>query len=154
MPQLVLSLLVLGLAAGCRPSSTPPASAPSSAASSRNGGLVLPDGFEATVFHPGVGRARHMAVTPDGIVYIKLRGPARGQTPEPFKGLVALRATGGDGRAGVWQFDARKVGQTEKDGKRYATGIRSLVAMTWNPFVKDLYALQHGRDDLYRSWPQ
>ncbi len=55
---------------------------------------------------------------------------------------------------GVWQFDARKVGQTEKDGKRYATGIRSLVAMTWNPHVKDLYAVQHGRDDLYRSWPQ
>ena len=33
-------------------------------------------------------------------------------------------------------------------------GIRSLVAMTWNPHVKDLYAVQHGRDDLYRSWPQ
>ncbi len=55
---------------------------------------------------------------------------------------------------GVWQFDARKTGQTEKDGRRYATGIRSLVAMTWNPHARDLYALQHGRDDLYRSWPQ
>ena len=26
--------------------------------------------------------------------------------------------------------------------------------MTWNPHVGDLYAVQHGRDDLYRSWPQ
>ena len=24
----------------------------------------------------------------------------------------------------------------------------------WNPQQKQLYALQHGRDDLYRSWPQ
>ena len=49
----------------------------------------------------------------------------------------------------MWQFDARKVGQTEQDGRRYATGIRSLVAMTWNQQVHELYALQHGRDDLY-----
>ena len=26
--------------------------------------------------------------------------------------------------------------------------------MTWNPQAHDLYAVQHGRDDLYRSWPQ
>jgi glucose/arabinose dehydrogenase/mono/diheme cytochrome c family protein len=245
---------------GCRPATQPPAA-------SRNGGLALPDGFEATVFHEGVGRARHLAVTPEGAVYVKLRGPVRGQTAAEFKGLVGLKDTGGDGRAdqveyfgsyedtgdygtgmrfyeghiyfttagevyrqkltpgtlvpetpvdlvlrhnyrqdgrsyehiakpitfddaghlyvpfgapgdvcqdknrqpgapgadpcgqlqwhgGVWQFDARRIGQTEKDGRRYATGIRSLVAMTWNPHAHALYALQHGRDDLYRSWPQ
>ncbi len=254
---LVLTTLTL---AGCRPATTP-------ASASANGGLVLPDGFSATVFHDGVGRARHLAVTDEGVVYVKLRGPVRGQAPEQFKGLVALRDTGGDGRAdeveyfgayedtgdygtgmrvydghiyfstagevyrqklqpgrlvpdtpvelvmkhhyrqpgrsyehiakpiafddqghlyvpfgapgdvcqdknrqpgapgadpcgqlewhgGVWQFDARRLDQTEKDGRRYATGIRSLVAMTWNPHAGDLYALQHGRDDLFRSWPQ
>jgi glucose/arabinose dehydrogenase len=259
MPRLPWCLVLLGVLAGCRPATQP--------AASRNGGLALPDGFAATVFHDGVGRARHLAVSGDGIVYVKLRGPARGQSPAEFKGLVALRDTGSDGRAdeteyfgayedtgdygtamrvyeghiyfstagevyrqqlqpgrlvpqtpvelilkhhykqegrsyehiakpitfdgrghlyvpfgapgdvcqdknrqpgapgadpcgqlewhgGVWQFDARRAGQTEKDGRRYATGIRSLVAMTWNPFVDDLYALQHGRDDLYRSWPQ
>ena len=54
--------------------------------------------------------------------------------------------------AGVWQFDANRQGQTERDGRRYATGIRSLVAMTWNRQVGELYAVQHGRDDFYRSW--
>src|SRR5690606_11817128 len=55
-------------------------------------------------------------------------------------------------QGGVWQFDADKTGQTERDGRRYATGIRSIVAMAWNHQSDDLYALQHGRDDLYRSW--
>ena len=253
-------LVLLLVWAGCRPATRPSATA-------GNGGLVLPDGFQATVFHDGVGRARHLAVADDGAVYVKLRGPLRGQSGPQWKGLVALKDTGGDGRAdlvehfgayedtgdygtgmrlyeghiyfstagevyrqkltpgrlvpdtpvelvlkhhykqegrsyehiakpitfdgnghlyvpfgapgdvcqdknrqpgapgadpcgqlqwhgGVWQFDARRLNQTEKDGRRYATGIRSLVAMTWNPHANDLYALQHGRDDLYRSWPQ
>ena len=55
---------------------------------------------------------------------------------------------------GVWQFDANKLNQTmKKDGKRYATGIRSIVAMAWNNSDNTLYALQHGRDDLHRTWP-
>lgn len=255
----VLAVVLAGCGRAPQPS-TQPAVAPS-------GGLVLPGGFAATVFHDGVGRARHLAVTPEGIVYVKLRGPKAGEPAAGFKGLVALRDIGGDGVAdetvqfgayedvgdygtglrifdghlyfatagevyrqqlvpgaldpgtpvelilkhhyrqegrsyehiakpiafdeaghlyvpfgapgdvcqernrqpgapgadpcgqlewhgGVWQFDARRAGQTEKDGRRYATGIRSLVAMTWNRQQKQLYALQHGRDDLYRSWPQ
>ncbi|MGK2860978.1 MAG: c-type cytochrome [Chitinophagaceae bacterium] len=55
--------------------------------------------------------------------------------------------------AGVWIFDAGKKNQTIRDGKRYATGIRSAVAITWNPIDKDLYVVQHGRDDLHRTWP-
>jgi glucose/arabinose dehydrogenase len=255
MRRLVFAAIV-ALAAGCRLATHPPGAPP-------DGGLVLPDGFQATVFHDGVGRARHLAVTGDGIVYVKLRGPARDQSPETFQGLVALRDAGGDGRAdevayfggyddtgdygtgmrlyeghiyfttagevyrqrlvpgrlvpdtpvelvlrhgftrpyehiakpiafdddghlyvpfgapgdvcqernrqpgapgampcpqlawhgGVWRFDARRVGQTEHDGRRYATGLRSLVAMAWNTPVGDLYAVQHGRDDLHRSWP-
>lgn len=54
---------------------------------------------------------------------------------------------------GVWQFDANKVGQMQKDGKRYATGIRSLVAMEWNFEDGNLFAIQHGRDDFFRTWP-
>ena len=53
---------------------------------------------------------------------------------------------------GIWQFDANKTGQTQKDGHRYATGLRSVVAMDWNPADNALYALQHGRDDLLMLW--
>ena len=54
---------------------------------------------------------------------------------------------------GVWQFDANKTGQVQADGKRYATGIRSIVAMDWNFEDGNLFAIQHGRDDFYRTWP-
>lgn len=54
---------------------------------------------------------------------------------------------------GVWQFDANKTGQMQSDGKRYATGIRSIVAMSWNSEDGNLFAIQHGRDDFFRTWP-
>jgi len=55
--------------------------------------------------------------------------------------------------AGIWVFSPDKTNQTIKDGKRYATGIRSAVAITWNDKEKSIYIVQHGRDDLYRTWP-
>jgi glucose/arabinose dehydrogenase/mono/diheme cytochrome c family protein len=58
-----------------------------------------------------------------------------------------------DIHGGVWQFDANKPGQLQSDGKRYATGIRSLVAMAWNSEDGNLFAIQHGRDDFFRTWP-
>ncbi|MDH5604018.1 MAG: PQQ-dependent sugar dehydrogenase [Cyclobacteriaceae bacterium] len=51
---------------------------------------------------------------------------------------------------GVWQFDANKIGQTQKDGKLYTSGIRSVVAMDWNTADDNLYIVIHGRDDLLR----
>ena len=55
--------------------------------------------------------------------------------------------------AGIWMFDPNKKNQTIKEGKRFATGIRSAMAITWNPADKNLYVVQHGRDDLHRTWP-
>ncbi len=55
---------------------------------------------------------------------------------------------------GIWRFDANKVGQTQKDGYRFATGLRSIVGMEWNRADNNLYAVHHGRDDLLRLWPQ
>lgn len=55
--------------------------------------------------------------------------------------------------AGIWQFDANKPGQFQKDGKHYATGLRSVVALNWNNADNTLYVAQHGRDNLVQSWP-
>ena len=55
--------------------------------------------------------------------------------------------------AGIWMFDPNRENQTIDDGKRFATGIRSTVAITWNPVDKNIYIVQHGRDDLHRTWP-
>lgn len=55
--------------------------------------------------------------------------------------------------AGVWQFRADKIDQSYKEGTRYATGIRNIVGLDWNSSVNELYAVQHGRDDLNRLFP-
>ncbi len=55
--------------------------------------------------------------------------------------------------AGIWMFNPNKHNQTIKDGKRYATGIRSAVAISWNANDNNLYIVQHGRDDMHRTWP-
>lgn len=54
---------------------------------------------------------------------------------------------------GIWRFDAEKVGQTQKDGEFYASGLRSIVALDWNTSNQSLYAVVHGRDDLHRLFP-
>jgi glucose/arabinose dehydrogenase len=55
-------------------------------------------------------------------------------------------------RAGVWRFrtDRRQI---QRDGERFATGIRNAVGMAINPVDRALYVVQHGRDQLYANWP-
>jgi len=55
--------------------------------------------------------------------------------------------------AGIWKFDANKINQTQKDGVRYATGLRDGIAMDWNHATNSLFVLQHGRDDMHSIWP-
>lgn len=55
---------------------------------------------------------------------------------------------------GIWKFNKNKLGQTLKDGKRYATGIRSVVGLTWNKLNNSLYGVNHGRDFLHNHAPQ
>jgi glucose/arabinose dehydrogenase/mono/diheme cytochrome c family protein len=56
-------------------------------------------------------------------------------------------------RAGIWAFADDKTGQVQDLSNRYATGIRNAVALMWNAGVDRLFAVQHGRDDLHRYWP-
>lgn len=224
-----------------------------------NGGLRLPEGFEAVVVADEIGPARHLVVNDNGDVYVKLRRSYEDGT------LVALRDTTGDGKAdiikrfsvvddlgsyhtgvalyngflyfstdltvyrqrvdpdgllpvgdpevvlvddhdhgshehiakplsfddqghmyvpfgaptdacqepnrtpgvagldpcpnleqhgGIWRFDANTLDQRQRDGHMYATGIRSVVAMDWNPVDEQLYVVMHGRDHLFRLWPE
>jgi glucose/arabinose dehydrogenase len=53
---------------------------------------------------------------------------------------------------GIWKFDENKIGLTQKDGVRFASGLRSIVAMDWNTADENLYVVMHGRDDLLRLW--
>ena len=204
-----------------------------------NGGMTLPAGFCATIFADGAGSARHIVVTPAGIVYAMVSGGS----------VLALRDTNGDGRsderasfarqgntglflrgnelyadhgsyiaryhltpgtllpaaqidtivrglptgghssrsitidpngnlfvgigsssnicegsqrdpcgelatrAGVWRFSANTTGQTFSSSARFATGIRNAVGLAIHPITGLLYVTQHGRDNLYQSYP-
>lgn len=55
--------------------------------------------------------------------------------------------------AGIWKFDADKENQTQKDGIRYATGLRDGIAMDWNHATNSLFVVEHGRDDMHKIWP-
>ncbi|MCJ8211152.1 PQQ-dependent sugar dehydrogenase [Mucilaginibacter sp. RS28] len=57
-------------------------------------GLKLPAGFQATIIADNIGRARHIAVTPQGDIYVKLGRAKDG------KGIVVLHE-GADGKATV-----------------------------------------------------
>jgi glucose/arabinose dehydrogenase len=56
--------------------------------------------------------------------------------------------------AGIWKFDANKTGLTQKDGVKYATGIRSVVGMVWNPADKKVYAVVNGIDNFHTIYPE
>ncbi len=43
-----------------------------------NAGLKLPNGFKATLFANGIGSARHIAITPNGVLFAKLMYPNKG----------------------------------------------------------------------------
>src|SRR5690348_15836930 len=55
-------------------------------------------------------------------------------------------------RAGIWRFDANKLNQFQKDGQKFATGLRSIVALEWNNQSDNLYTVMHGRDYLHATW--
>jgi glucose/arabinose dehydrogenase/mono/diheme cytochrome c family protein len=86
-----------------------------------NGGITLPPGFCATVFADRVGHARHLAVAPNGVVYVNTwSGRYYGNDTPPAGGfLVALQDTTGDGRADV----NVRFGDSVEDGSGGGTGI-------------------------------
>ena len=214
--------------------------------------LKLPEGFTAIEVTPGIGGARHLAVTSNGDIYVKLADAKKGN------GIVELKDKNGDGIAdensgfgdyggtgmaikdgylyassntevfrykldannqvvdpknpekiitgladhgehnsksialddagniyvnigaysnacqvtdrtkgspgqdpcpilndagGIWQFKVNKLNQSYAQGLRYCTGIRNIVGLDWNKQQHQLYAMQHGRDQLHELYP-
>lgn len=55
-------------------------------------------------------------------------------------------------RAGLWRFSSAKLHQRQRDGARYATGLRNAMALAVEPGTGKLYAAPHGRDQLAQNW--
>src|SRR5580698_10988125 len=102
-----LNIFALGfLVAGCMVSAATPGCDPD------NGGITLPSGFCALVAVDGLGAARHIAVAPNGDVYVALQSDRNSGG-----GVVALRDTKGDGH-----FDMK---ETFGEGSSTGIGLRN-----------------------------
>ncbi|WP_454804510.1 c-type cytochrome [Mucilaginibacter phyllosphaerae] len=121
---------------------------------------LVPDGPLELILHDVNGRHEHdakpLAFDNDGHMYVPFGAPSNAcqeQNRVPgspgLKGCPLLAEYGG-----IWQFDEARPGQQQKDGKRYATGLRSVVAMDWNTKENCLYVVAHGRDDLHMLFPK
>jgi glucose/arabinose dehydrogenase len=108
-----------------------------------NGGLVLPEGFCASVFADGVERARHIAVTASGDVFIAgnnapdgTKGKIYGLRDADDDGVAETRVTfGAEGADGiVWRSGELFVGHNDRvvryaltDGELEPTGEPTVI---------------------------
>lgn len=95
-----------------------------------------------------------------GYMYIPFGGPSdAGQNLEKYGPLGIPGGKGLDPspelemHGGVWRFDAEKTNQTQRDGYKFSTGLRSIVGMQWNPADKSLYAVVNGMDNFHTMYP-
>jgi glucose/arabinose dehydrogenase/mono/diheme cytochrome c family protein len=101
--------------------SNPAAETKSQACPNDDSGLKLPAGFCATVFADNIGHARHMVVTPSGVLYVNTwSGRYYANDPSHAGGfLVALQNKSGAGKADVIE----RFGETVQSGGAGGTGI-------------------------------
>ncbi|HEV7389759.1 MAG TPA: PQQ-dependent sugar dehydrogenase [Gemmatimonadaceae bacterium] len=92
-------------------------------------GLVLPEGFCATVFADSLKGARHLVIAPNGDVFVNVEPAGRGGQSSGNTGIVVLRDTNGDGRADVRQrFGVEGgTGIALEGSSLYATSGNSIV---------------------------
>lgn len=111
---------------------------------------VVVDGLPLSPGH----RARNFAIDTTGSLFVNV-GSATNSCQVKDR---TLGSPGADPctelltRAGVWRFDANRIGQRFNPEARYATGIRNGMGLA---IAQDgtLYGTQHGRDQLHDNWP-
>ena len=57
-------------------------------------------------------------------------------------------------RGGIWRYSAKKLHQKFSSAARYATGIRNADGIAVDSTGREVYATQHGRDQLGQNWPK
>src|ERR1700685_3254802 len=117
---LAVGLFVVSIAAAAPPACDPD-----------NGGITLPAGFCALVAADDLGPARHIAVAPNGDVYVALQTGAK----DTGGGVVALRDTKGDGHFDVKEtFGAGSItGIGLRNGYLYVAKVNSVERYKMTP---------------------
>lgn len=122
-------------------------------------GSLTPSGSPTTIVEGLPSDRNHprksIALHPDGDIFVGIGSPSNACQirPRSREGPGRDPCPQLDTRAGVWRFDGDEEGQTLSDGERFATGIRNANALAIHPTTDELYAVVHGRDQLYELWP-
>jgi len=123
MPVFVLLTVVCAgcLVASAQGQSQADAGTKGKACPSDDSGLKLPAGFCASVFADDIGHARHVVVSPDGVVYVNTWSGEYYDNDKPHAGgfLVALKDSTGAGKADVNE----RFGESVASGGAGGTGI-------------------------------
>ncbi len=125
-----------------------------------NPGELIPTS-EMELIATGFPKQRPHATKPmtfdgEGNMYVAVGAPVNAGEEEAFKAL----SPGIDPtpytelQAGIWQFDANKLNQTQAEAYHYAVGVRNGLAFDWDFKTNALYAVNHGRDGLNGFWPE
>ncbi len=129
--QLIIIGLFIVSAASCSKRMKVPVADPG------NGGLFLPDQFEALVVVDSIGSARHLAVNDNGDIYVKL---TYNEKMNGRGGTVGLRDLDGDGKAdSVIYFGDYKdigssaVGMTIHNGYLYTSTVNQVLRTKLSP---------------------
>ncbi len=95
--------------------------APTTSCAGNGTGISLSPGFCASIFADNIGHARHLAVSPSGVVYVNTwSGTYYNSDPIPPGGfLVALKDTQNTGKADV----VKRFGESKAEGAAGGTGI-------------------------------
>lgn len=103
----------------------------------------------------GEHNAKSITLDNSGNIYVNIGAPSNAcQVLDRTKGSPSqdpcpiLQKAGG-----VWQFKINKLNQSYAQGVHYSTGSRNLVGLDWNSSVNQLFAMQHGRDQLSDLFP-
>jgi len=117
-------------------------------------GTLGPAGPPDTIVSGFPSQGRHAAksalVDSDGSLFVNVGGPSNVCEVEDSPGQDPCPQL--ERQGGIWRFEAGRIGQTQADGERYATGLRNTFAVTIDPNGQ-LFGVQHGRDRLHQSWP-
>lgn len=115
--------------------------------------LEKPELIVSGMVDTGRDNSKSIAVDDKGFIYVNIGSP-NDACREAGTGKGMMPCTLLDTVGGIWRFRADLKNQTQKDGVRYATGLKNTVGLDWNTKTNSLFVLQHGRGQFHDFYPQ
>ncbi|MEZ0610870.1 sorbosone dehydrogenase family protein [Fibrella sp. WM1] len=99
-------------------------------------------------------KSKSIALDNAGNIYVNIASD-NDRCREPNSGKGQMPCALLDSAAGIWRFNANVPNQAFASGVRFATGLKNVVGLDWNPKTNSLFVMQHGRgafDDFYPQY--